>query len=232
MMLGLLIVMVVWAVYRLVPDNALPVKQVRVSGDFRHLNVQEIQQRAMPLVERDFFSVDLPAIERVIADMPWVYDVSVRRIWPETIEIQIIEQEAVARWGDQALLNPYGEIFMPANESQPKGLPMIHGSESRRHELISSFLNIHDQLSSIGLVLNSLVEDRRGSWGLALNNGLKLSLGQRDQQSRLQRFIRAYPGLIAARKDQVKSIDLRYSNGLAIAWDQQPDGAHALKKGD
>lgn len=232
MLVGLIIALGIWAVYRLVPDNALPVKQVTVTGEFRHLDVNEIQQQALPYVERDFFSVDLPAIEQVVGGLPWVYEVSVRRVWPDTIEIHILEQEAVARWGELALLNPYGEIFKPKNDRKPAGLPLIHGPESRRHELIKNFLDIHQQLKSIGLMLNSLVEDRRGSWVVALKNGLKLSLGQREQQSRLQHFIQAYPGLIAARKDQVKRIDLRYSNGLAIAWDQQPDGANALKKGD
>jgi cell division protein FtsQ len=232
MLIVLLIALMVWAIYRLVPDNALPVKQVTVTGQFRHLDVGDIQQRAMPYMDRDFFSVNLALIEKAIGNMPWVYEVSVRRVWPETIEIHIIEQEAVAQWGEQALLNPYGEIFEPATEQRPAGLPMIHGPESRRHDLIKSFLDIHSQLKSIGLLLNSLIEDRRGSWVVGLNNGLKLSLGQREQRSRLRHFIQAYPGLIAARKDQVKSIDLRYSNGLAIAWEQQPDGANALKKGD
>lgn len=232
MLMIVVIALIGMAVYRLVPDDALPVKRVIVSGEFSHLDSGDIQQRAMPYVRRDFFSVDLQAIEEAIGAMPWVYGVAVRRVWPDTIEIHILEQEAVARWGDKALLNPYGEIFRPKHDGGFEGLPMIFGPESRRHDLIRSFLDIYHQLRAVGLNLKSLVEDRRGSWSAGMGNGLHLSLGQREQESRLQRFIQAYPSLIAARKDQVQRIDLRYSNGLAIAWKQQLDGPSARKKGD
>ena len=217
MLMVIAIALIVGAIYRLVPDDALPVKRVIVTGELNHLDRTAIEQTAMPYVTTDFFSVDLQAIEQAVGAMPWVFQVAVRRVWPDTIEIHILEQEAVARWGDKSLLNPYGEIFSP---------------KLKRHELISSFLDIYHRLTAIGLKLKSLVEDRRGSWSVGITNGLHLSLGQREQESRLERFIQAYPGLISARKDQVQRIDLRYSNGLAIAWKQQLDGPNARKKGD
>lgn len=232
MLMVVVIAIIAAAIYRLVPDNALPVKRVIVSGELGHLDKASIQQTAMPFVTTDFFGVDLRAIEQAVGAIPWVYQVAVRRVWPDTIEIHILEQEAVARWGDKSLLNPYGEIFSPKLNNQFADLPMIYGPESKRHELISSFLDIYHRLATIGLNLKSLVEDRRGSWSVGIGNGLHLSLGQREQESRLERFIQAYPGLIAARKDQVQRIDLRYSNGLAIAWKQQLDGPTARKKGD
>jgi cell division protein FtsQ len=232
MLMVVAIALIVVAIYRLVPDDALPVKRVIVTGELNHLDRAAIEQTAMPYVTTDFFSVDLQAIEQAVGAMPWVYQVAVRRVWPDTLEIHILEQEPVARWGDKALLNPYGDIFSPKLNDEFSGLPMIYGPESRRHELIRSFLEIYHRLSVIGLQLKSLVEDRRGSWGVGISNGLHLSLGQREQESRLGRFIQAYPGLIAERKDQVQRIDLRYSNGLAIAWKQQLDGPTARKKGD
>ncbi|MDX1334910.1 MAG: FtsQ-type POTRA domain-containing protein [Gammaproteobacteria bacterium] len=232
MMLLTLIGLAMYAVYRAVPDDSLPVRQVRVMGEFKNLSQAAVQESISPFTNRDFFSVDLEAIEAAVRANPWVYEVSVRRVWPDAIEIRIVEQEVAARWGDEALLNPYGDVFRPSMQKLPAGLPKIHGPETKRHELIDQFLAAYNKLGDIGLVLNGLIEDRRGSWVLELNNGMSLALGQREQEQRIERFVTAYPGLIAPKQDQVERIDLRYSNGLAIAWMPEPNGPDGRVKGE
>jgi cell division protein FtsQ len=232
MMLLVLVALASFAFYRAVPDDTLPVRQVRVLGDFKNLNKDKLQESISPYTNKDFFSVDLEAVETVVRNNPWVYEVSVRRVWPDAIEIRIVEQEIAARWGEEALLNPYGDVFKPSLQQLPEGLPVIHGPETKRHELIDQFLATYQKLSGIGLVLKGLTEDRRGSWVINLTNGMSLALGQREQEKRIERFVTAYPGLIAPRKEEVKRIDLRYSNGLAIAWTPEPDGPDGRVKGE
>jgi cell division protein FtsQ len=223
LILMLMIAGLIYATYRVIPDDTMPVRSVRVLGNLTQLNEADVRTAIESEIGKDFFSVDLIAIDQQVRALPWVHTVSVRRIWPETIEIKIVEQEVMALWGEDSVLNPYGEVFTPRGESLPEGLPVIFGADSRRHELIQYFIEIYESLAGIGLGLNSLIEDPRGSWSLGLNNGLSISLGQRDQMERVERFVRAYPGLIAARKDEVRRIDLRYSNGLAIAWNENED---------
>ena len=232
MMLLVLVVLATYALYRAIPDDSLPVREVRIMGDFQNLSQKELQEDIAPFVSRDFFSVDIEAIEAAVRANPWVYQVSVRRVWPDAVEIRIEEQEIAARWGNDALLNPYGDVFRPTLEDLPAGLPKIFGPETKRHELIDHFLATYRELGSIGLVLTGLVEDRRGSWVLELNNGMNLALGQREQKKRIDRFVKAYPGLIAPREEQVKRIDLRYSNGLAIAWQPEQIGPEGREKGE
>ena len=48
--------------------------------------------------------------------------------------------------------------------------------------------------------------------------GLKLQLGSSEIERRLSRFIRFYPLLREPVGKRLKSIDLRYTNGLAVEW--------------
>ncbi|RMG55282.1 MAG: FtsQ-type POTRA domain-containing protein, partial [Gammaproteobacteria bacterium] len=152
--------------------------------------------------------------------LPWVYRVSVRRLWPDTVRISISEQQAVARWGEDALLNPWGEVFRPAREDIPAGLPRIDGRLSRKDVLIKAFIDMNTRIeqASGGRHVARLAEDRRGAWQVVLDNGLKIELGRREQQQRLGRLLRIYRRVIAGNEARVGRIDARYSNGLAIAW--------------
>ena len=47
-----------------------------------------------------------------------------------------------------------------------------------------------------------------------------LELGRADTRERLQRFISAFPTVFADRIEELKRVDLRYSNGFSVYWQQ------------
>jgi cell division protein FtsQ len=47
-----------------------------------------------------------------------------------------------------------------------------------------------------------------------------LKLGRENVIERLLRFKRVYPKLKAMKTQAINSIDLRYTNGMAVAWSQ------------
>jgi len=55
----------------------------------------------------------------------------------------------------------------------------------------------------------------RGAWQLALDSGLTIELGRGDIHPRLERFVAAWPGLVA-RGVRTTHADLRYANGFAL----------------
>ena len=198
--------------------HTLPVRNVRIEGDFVHLDRGELEAAAAPLVSGGFFTIDLRRVEEVIEALPWVYDVSLRRQWPDTLEVRVVEQVAIARWGDRALLNQYGELFEPLQASVPQGLPILHGPEGKERELIDRFIKVTEMLKTVDLQPRELVEDQRRAWHLSLDRGVKITLGRDDTVARLQRFLAVYPQTLADRIDALAQIDLRYTNGFAVAW--------------
>ena len=56
------------------------------------------------------------------------------------------------------------------------------------------------------------------SWDFVLSNKIKVMLGDVDIEHRLQRLVKLYPKIVGSKPEQVRRIDLRYANGLAVKW--------------
>ena len=39
-----------------------------------------------------------------VLDMPWVADISIRRVWPDKLNMVVTERVPLARWGDDVLM--------------------------------------------------------------------------------------------------------------------------------
>ena len=82
-------------------------------------------------------------------------------------------------------------------------------------------------LNQISLPISALVQDARGAWTLRLVNGLGLKLGKSELIERVQRFITLYPKTLYERLADIETVDLRYTNGLAVRWSHLTAGANA-----
>lgn len=218
--LGILIVIgVIWAHVYLNRPDSLPIKIVKVEGKMPHLDQQAFKKLLLPLVQGGFFQIDLESIQQAGLSFPWIYQVDVRRIFPDTLIIEIIEQTAVARWNDQALLNPEGDLFKPSLNTFPANLPLFYGPEDAQASMVlASFQRMNEILQPLNLQIVAINLSPRRSWELKLNNGLTLVLGRFFIWQRLQRFVKLYPQILAGEHHKALKVDLRYSNGFAIEW--------------
>ncbi|WP_082829684.1 cell division protein FtsQ/DivIB [Ectothiorhodospira sp. BSL-9] len=214
----LLMALVIQGVERLLHPETLPVRSVVIEGDFQYLDRQAISETLVPYVSGGFFSLDLRPVERAVEAMPWVHGVSVRREWPDRLVVRVDEQVPVARWGETALLNQYGELFHPPMESQPEGLPALWGRAGRERPLMERYLAVQARLADVGLEVEGLKEDARRSWVIHLQDGSQVVMGRGMDTDRLDRLVRMYPRLTEHRDEPIKRIDMRYTNGIAVAW--------------
>ena len=74
-----------------------------------------------------FFNLDVDAVRIALLAEPWVNDVTVKRIWPDSIHVTVIEQLPAARWKEKGLLNTAGQYFEPDAASIPSNLPLLSG---------------------------------------------------------------------------------------------------------
>jgi cell division protein FtsQ len=73
--------------------------------------------------------------------------------------------------------------------------------------------------------LRALVQDERRAWHLLLGNGIPVDVGRGNLDARVARLSRVYPKVLAPRAVHIRRIDLRYTNGFAVAWKRSsPDG--------
>ena len=62
----------------------------------------------------------------------------------------------------------------------------------------------------------------RGSWFLTTQDGIEVLLGRDDVVDKMQRFLTVDQLMLSERREQIARVDLRYSNGMAVAWREAP----------
>lgn len=208
-----------------------PLSVVKVTGDFRYLQKQQLQAAVAPHAQGGFFTVDVVAVRNAAEALPWVYKASVQRIWPATLHLRVEEQQPIAHWNEQGFLNRYGEPFFPEQVGVVGDMPWLAGPQDQELRVLENYQRIAKMLERIGVRPARLELDNRRAWHLQLASGVQLELGRADAWKRLQRFVVAYPSVFAGRLAELQRVDLRYSNGFSVRWQQLAADEAAGRRG-
>lgn len=200
----------------LVQPDTLPLKKIKVQGELRHLDRQELIDTVAAAIDGGFFIVDIDAIKDEVESLPWVEKASIRRHWPDTLAMTVVEQQPFARWGKGALVNPMGQIFTP-KQLQVTAKATLFGPDNRAEAVVAFYKQVVKQVQLLGLSVKRMGMDRRQEWSFILDNDLKVVLGHEQSAIRLQRFFDSYPLLVSAGKTPIR-IDMRYGHGLSVLW--------------
>lgn len=188
------------------------IHQVRVVGELEQVDRDLVRKRVLAL-KGSFFNIDLAAAGSELRTVPWVRSVTLRRIWPDQLEVGVEEHHALARWGENELINNKGERFTAEYAGV---LPYFDGPKGSESLMRDEYQQFHNQLKQISLSITELDFTERGAWRLIADNGLQLELGKDDVHHRLTRFIEVYPQLIHNAALSGAVADLRYSHGFAF----------------
>lgn len=208
----------IWLGNHLNNPQTLPVNKIRVHGTFINVNEAMLHKAVDGVVAGGYFNVDVERVREVIELLPWVSKASVRRVWPDTISVNVIEQKAVAISGKSELINADGGVFQKSIKHVPANLPVLDGPENLNKLMLSKYYEMSNQLMAINKKIVYLKFDARHAVELKLGDNLKIILGRDDVLQRLDRLIRIYPKVLAAHSGNINIIDLRYTNGMAIRW--------------
>lgn len=198
--------------------KTLPVNKIRVHGAFINVNESMLHRAIDGVVAGGYFNVDVEKVREVIEGLPWVSQASVRRVWPDTLSVSVTEQKPVAIYKNTGLINANGKVFKPKNNNFPENLPVFEGPASLNKIMLLKYTEMKNLLNVINKKITYFKFDARHALELTLDGDLKIILGQKKIRTRLDRFIKIYPKTIASRVADIKVIDLRYTNGMAIRW--------------
>lgn len=194
-----------------------PVKSVKIFG-VQHIEHHTIEALVAPLVSKSFFVVNVAAIKNRIAELPWVGQVEVRRVWPDQVMIVIHEKEPVACWNETSLLSQTGELFSPAISTFPAGLPKFVGETGEQIKIAKFYVKINQLLAPLHFKIMRVELNTLVGWSVTLNNGMKLNIGHKDILNRISHFVQVYSQVVGDHVADVEYVDLRYPNGMAVRW--------------
>ncbi|HXM80884.1 MAG TPA: cell division protein FtsQ/DivIB [Burkholderiales bacterium] len=192
-----------------------PLRELEIKNALKQTSREEIEAAVRGRISGNFFAVELSGVRDALEQLPWVRRVTMRRVWPDRIEVFVEEHVALARWGDDALVNTYGERFAGRSEAV---LPLFLGPAGTEQEVARRYARFASLVAPLGTGLERLVLTQRYAWQLRLGSGLNIMLG-RDADSaelRLARFVAAYPATLGRIARPHDYVDLRYPNGFAL----------------
>lgn len=201
-------------------DEMLPIRSIQLAGTFEHLDQGEVEKTLQTYIGQGFFSLDIQQLQRSLHEKPWTDSVSVRRVWPDRIRVIITEKKPVARWDEKHLLSDRAKVYL-ADTGGFAHLPLVHAMNHRPEWVLRQFYALDARFTSVDERVQSLRVDSRGALEVELIDGLQIKIGRSDIERKIERLIRIYTRQIVPRREQIERLDLRYSNGFAVAWKEE-----------
>ena len=190
-------------------------------------------ERQPPLID-----LDTTAMQRRLERLPWVATAAVRREWPSTVAIAVVERIPVATTalptGGYALLDATGRVLQDQG-SRPSALPLISmpagpglpgssvGGATRALLATAAQLPV-----SLLPRLEEIVSSSADGVVLRLRGGLRAVVG--DDEALAQKFVSLVTVLRGVNLSGVRSIDLRVAAAPVLTPLVSPSNVHG--KGD
>ena len=214
----LLLAVLLYLAMNLDSGSRFPVREVRIEGRFRYLEPEQLQGQLATQLQDGFFGSDLQEIRQWLLDNPWIHDATLRRLWPDVLQVVISEEQPLVRWGEAGFLNRSGELVQLPIALNAPALPLLQGPAETHQELLQHYMGFNGILAELDLYINELHMDERGAMQVRLDNGWLVMLGRDTARQRMDRFTRYAYMVLAGQEAEVRTVDMRHPNGYAVGW--------------
>ena len=166
----------------------LKIASVSVTGN-RELSVEEVfAVAAMPATASLPF-LDIAAVQARLKQIPLIDEVSVRKLYPNKVAIDIVERSAFALWqkeGSGQVVAADGTAIDSLRDDRFINLPHVvgQGANKRVRDYVGILLEVPELASQVRA--GTLVGERR--WNLKLKNGIDVKLPEDEPARALQRL--------------------------------------------
>lgn len=197
--------------------DVFQIQRVVIHSNAKYLVGERKEKLINELLGQNIVSYDVENFRNTLSQNPWVKNIEVKRRWPDEIELMIDERKPIAIWNDLYLIEEDGSIFEP--ELMPSSsLINLVGNTDQKEKVLEGMIKIEAAINAVGLKVDKIILDYRGSWTIVLENNVELYLGASFFEERLKRFVSHYPSSIQSKMDSIIAVDFRYDRGYALKW--------------
>lgn len=188
---------------------------VSLSGQ-RQVSRQEIFAAAGVTDRSSLLFLDVADARARLEAIPWIAEATVRKLYPDRLQITVTEREAFALWQQQgkvAVIAADGTVLAARVEPRLAALPFVVGNGAAVKA--RDFLAVLDRYPSIRDQVRAaiLVADRR--WNLRLKNGIDVRLPDTEVERALETLTRLDAEKNLLNRDIV-AVDLRLADRLTV----------------
>jgi cell division protein FtsQ len=204
----------------------LGIAAITISGE-RELAYPDILAAAQISPRNSLLFLDVASVRDRLKQIRLVQDVSVRKLYPDRLLIELTERKPAALWqkdGVVALVSADGTVLGEVHEAREADLPFVVGDGANRR--VGEFLQLVAAAGDIGSRIRAgvLVSGRR--WDLKMDSGLEVMLPEVDAVAGVTQFARLVHDDGLLDKDLI-SVDLRIPGRLVARISEEAAAARA-----
>ncbi len=195
------------------------IEDVKVSGNAQTSEIDILQLLGLDGTT-SLVALDVNTARRRLADLPWVEDVDVRKVYPRTIEIRLKERDAFGIWqhgSELSLIEKNGSVIAPLRDNKFAALPLFVGRDAETGA--AGFMEQLDAWPDIRNKVKAYVRISGRRWDLHLNNGIIIKLPEENVAKALHLLSRLDAEQQVMSRD-IAAIDLRLSDRTTIQLTQ------------
>ena len=200
-------------------DNYLPsIDKEKIALVFSHKAISNEEILLKDITNTLFNSRFNVNHEPSIYKNTWVYELESRIQWPDKIEVTIQEHKPLAKIKDKGFLTQSGHIISPEKTGINLDLIILEANQQDLLKLFNDSRLLQHQLNRFNEYLVK-VKTQQGYTEASTQSGLKIVFDQKDFREQLKRLEDLISfELLSGSLHDIKTIDMRYKNGVAIAF--------------
>jgi cell division protein FtsQ len=207
------------------------IASVSLSGG-HHVSRDQILAAAGVTERTSLLFLDVQAARNHLLGIPWIAEATVRKLYPDRLQITVSEREPFALWqhgGTVSVISIDGTVIAPLRDRIFAGLPLVvgQGAGVRARE----FLALLDRHSALRETVSAsiLVAERR--WNLRLKNGLDIKLPEANVEQALDRLEALDRDRQLLSRD-ISVVDLRLSDRVTVRLSEEAAQAREQARKD
>lgn len=190
-----------------------------VNGNL-NLDINVLQARLATQLGNSLFSFKVDAARDEVLNDPWVKSATVRKVYPDTIVVDVIERKPVALWQSKGEVHLIARDGFVISKAGPKhmNLPQVVGEGANM--AAAEFLSVVSRFPTISRKASAYVRVAGRRWNVRLHDGPQVLLPESDWQVALSEL----QGLQASKElldRDILQIDMRLSDRLVIKLDPE-----------
>jgi len=201
-----------------------PIRSIDVSG-VKELSKDEILAASGMTPAGSLLFLDVAAVRASLKALPLVAEATVRKLYPDRVDIKIVEREPFALWqqdGAISVVSADGTVIDSLTERRYLKLPHVVGPGARLR--VREYADILDRVPELRGQIRAgvLVSERR--WTLMMANGIDIKLPEEKPVEALRQLIRLDREAQVLSKDII-AVDLRIAGRVAFRLSEEAAAA-------
>ena len=216
----------------LLQPQMFPMRYIEIHGDIRNAEPNRIRKAIAEVSPSNMLRIDIAKAAEAAEALPWIAYATIRRQWPDTLDVKVKEHVIRARWGQGQWLDEMGiPVSLPDYENDE--LPWLRGPQGASQDMLAKYKTWSSVLDEKGLEIRELKKSGRGSWEMyarpsardaqadnenQADQEIHVLLGSSEPLAQLRRFAWLYEEVFGPLSERLATVDLRYPDGVSIRW--------------